>query len=179
MGVSDLPEYGAARAKYDADKRAAEQSGDEMALERVNLGWEREMLNMERKANEVESHANALGAARDAAKAELGDNYPSEVFESITDPDKVKSVAANLKEKLAAVTTPPQGQGDWGGGAPPTGEPGGQAREEVPYEQFVGDNLANARKGFQRDKVAHADRVLDAVINEKIAHVMPGLKEGE
>lgn len=119
--VSQHAQFGQRMAKYNADKGAATQAGDDVALARADAEWANARMEMERdlyaRAEEERSRQGEIARIKTE-----NPNVPASVFESIPDLTQAEKVAKELQ--AAHGTTTMGQQGTWS--PSPTGGTGAQ-----------------------------------------------------
>jgi hypothetical protein len=124
IDITELPEYGGAIAAYRADKRAATEADDQLALSQAEQRWAQKRVEL----MEVAAARSDLQRRREAAIAQAEKDFaraPKEMYASLQDPEQILTVAkqvhAQIEQSIAAAAPQPAGTGQSWGGTPPTG----------------------------------------------------------
>lgn len=132
IDISDMPEYGPAMAKYRTDKAQAQENGEAVDVANVEAAWANTKLELTQTKVARDSATMATQGALAAVQAQFP-NVPAEVYSHLTDPEQIKSVAAQVAERMGPPpppAPPAEQQGGTWGGSP--GSVGGGATQGQP-----------------------------------------------
>lgn len=126
--VSDHPDFAARQAKYNADRRAAEANGDEVAQERAKAEWQAAMNQMQVDLYERQNTDRDRQARIAQIRAE-NPAAPDELFAG-GDLEQMERAA----KAVQAVAGQHQGRGATGSWSPPPSGAGTQNAEPRPED---------------------------------------------
>jgi hypothetical protein len=174
VDVATHANYGAAAAKYQADKAAATTAGDDTALARADADWATARMGMERDLFERQDQERGRASELARIKAENPD-APPELFEG-TDLAQMER-AAKAVQALAASRSQGQDQ-SW---SPPPGGAGGQSGGGQPDDSADITVEELVARGEQRNPdTGHfptVERMMDKLAPEVLAKGAGARKE--
>lgn len=179
--INNMPEYEAARARYDGAITAARAASDQIAEAQAEAQWARDQADLYR----VSAERATAAAALDSARAQARSTYPlapEASYAAITDPTQLLAAARSTHEAVASArtATPPQAGApatppSWP--TPPAGAPAPPPPPENPlddpatYRATLGRAI-NGPKTSERQAWENPDReaIVDYAIDNLQRH---------